>query len=575
MDKVLARLVKRGDDDGKKFAQKVLDNAAEVSKQKTTGAKVVKTEPSDGATAKAQKERSPTPLTKDIKKDQPVVRKPSSVVNKPSNSATASKLARADARQSAAKTDAKTLGKNAATDASATKIKTNTVTAKPSGFFSGLKSASKKPGTSSKLEDGKSGPRAEAKPELKVEPPKPAFSFAATMASLNAQKEAPPPKAEEARKPETPEEKRKRLRKEERRKLRVSFKAEDDLVQVREFVHDPEEELSHEDSQVRDVRDSRGEGQMLKMHKDLEIDDEEDYEPPDEISLPEWHDPLPIDFSVLGDTVQDQNFTSRGGRNEAKSEERAVQDQRERTTLMVIYTNPSDIPSSPREPSAPHSGDHLMEETFGMPIEEWFTTRLAEVKQRAAAQAQPQQTPAPDINALLRIINSQKQAAPPQPVPPVSAPTDLEAIFAQLANQNQPRVPQMQMPQQQQPQFNLQAALAGIGQPVPAQPAYGAPPTAQVPDIQAILASFGTQPAPQVPQMQGFGYPNQYQSQNGNDRKRQYDNDNDDYGRKRSRGGDDSKKKYFGPPRLPCKFWQEGKCRKGDECNYLHDQPPP
>ena len=112
------------------------------------------------------------------------------------------------------------------------------------------------------------------------------------MATLNAQKEAPPVKAEEVRKSETPEERLKRLRKESRRKLRVSFKADQDLVQIREFVHDPEEEEGHEDSLVRDVGDSRGEGQMLKMHKDLEIDDEEDYEPPDEILLPDWHDPL-------------------------------------------------------------------------------------------------------------------------------------------------------------------------------------------------------------------------------------------------------------------------------------------
>lgn len=59
-----------------------------------------------------------------------------------------------------------------------------------------------------------------------------------------------------------------------------------------------------------------------------------------------------------------------------KSEERVVQDQRERTTLMVIYTSPYDIPSSPREPSESHSGDHLMEETFGTPIEEWFTVSI-------------------------------------------------------------------------------------------------------------------------------------------------------------------------------------------------------
>ena len=35
---------------------------------------------------------------------------------------------------------------------------------------------------------------------------------------------------------------------------------------------------------VRDVGDSRGEGQMLKMHKDLELmDEEDDYEPADEL----------------------------------------------------------------------------------------------------------------------------------------------------------------------------------------------------------------------------------------------------------------------------------------------------
>ena len=110
------------------------------------------------------------------------------------------------------------------------------------------------------------------------------------MANLNKQAEAVPVKSEETRKPETPEEKQKRIRKEQRRKLRVSFK-DDDLVQIREFVHDPEEELGHEDSQVRDVGDSKGEGQMLKMHRDLDLmDEDEDYEPPDEV-LPDWYTP--------------------------------------------------------------------------------------------------------------------------------------------------------------------------------------------------------------------------------------------------------------------------------------------
>ena len=83
-------------------------------------------------------------------------------------------------------------------------------------------------------------------------------------------------KPEENLPPETEEEKKKRLRKEERRKLRVSFKPDDSLTEVRIFVHDPEEEMGHDDSMIRDVGDVGGEGRMLKMHKDLEGLDEDD-----------------------------------------------------------------------------------------------------------------------------------------------------------------------------------------------------------------------------------------------------------------------------------------------------------
>jgi hypothetical protein len=155
VDKVLARLVKRGDDDGKKFAQKILDSAAELSKQKAAGAKSVKPEPTNGATTKIQKERSPTSESKDIKIEMSNARKASIAVKKASDSATTAKATIANkARQPTAKADAKAPTKTTVADAA--KTKANTVTAKPSGFFSSLKSASKKPGTSSKLEDGKS-----------------------------------------------------------------------------------------------------------------------------------------------------------------------------------------------------------------------------------------------------------------------------------------------------------------------------------------------------------------------------------------------------------------------------------
>jgi len=155
MDKVLSRLVKRGDDEGRKFAQKVLENAAEVSKQKTAGVKALNVNQPNGTAAKLQKERSEASDSKETKKEQPAIRKPSTVANKFSSSGTTAKPSAITARQPPAKADAKASTKTAATDASGAKTKANNITAKPSGFFSSLKSASKKPGTSSK-EDGKS-----------------------------------------------------------------------------------------------------------------------------------------------------------------------------------------------------------------------------------------------------------------------------------------------------------------------------------------------------------------------------------------------------------------------------------
>lgn len=216
---------------------------------------------------------------------------------------------------------------------------------------------------------------------------KPSLIFAETMANLSKPKEATPSKFEEARPPESQEEKRKRLRKEERRKLRVSFKPDHSLVSIREFVHDPEEEMGHEDSMVRDVGDSRGEGQMLKMHKDLDVMDEDEDGSPAEETLAAWVSPSReyplilatqsstkispvVDFSVVALEELERNYTTRGGKLEIKSREREVQEQRELTTLMVIYTTPSDIPPSPREPSDPYSGDTVIEQTFGMPSDE-------------------------------------------------------------------------------------------------------------------------------------------------------------------------------------------------------------
>lgn len=96
------------------------------------------------------------------------------------------------------------------------------------------------------------------------------------MADLNKPKEAPSPKPTEDHPPETEEQRTKRLRKEERRKLRVTWKPDDNLTEVRLFTHDPDEELGPGDGSMRSMGDVKGEGSVLKLHKDMEELEEED-----------------------------------------------------------------------------------------------------------------------------------------------------------------------------------------------------------------------------------------------------------------------------------------------------------
>lgn len=254
---------------------------------------------------------------------------------------------------------------------------------------------------------------------------------------------------------------------------------------------------------------------------------------------------------------------------------------------MVVYPNESDIPPSPREPSDPLSGETIKEESFGDPVAKVkviCTVCLHKVRSNkgvkdrealynAQRNTQPPLTtpPVPDLNNLLRIMQNQSQSLaqlpPQQPLQPVAATnpsSGLESIFAQFAKSNAQQAPPMQQPAQQPtPGFNLQAALASLN-PGPPQPGYGAPNP--VPNLGAIIAQMGNPSAPQAPPLQGYRYGNQYQ--NDNDRKRQYEPDDGDYGRKKQRGGGLDKLPY---KTKVCKYWQEGRCRRGDECSYLHE----
>lgn len=74
-----------------------------------------------------------------------------------------------------------------------------------------------------------------------------------------------------------------------------------------------------------------------------------------------------------------RNFGKRGGINEAKSPEKAIQERREATTLMVVHTSASDIPPSPREPPASAFEETLnsVVTLFGEPDKPYVRVSLA------------------------------------------------------------------------------------------------------------------------------------------------------------------------------------------------------
>ncbi|KAG9677114.1 hypothetical protein KCU95_g16145, partial [Aureobasidium melanogenum] len=450
-------------------------------------------------------------------------------------------------------------------------------------------------------------------------PAKPAFSFAETMANLNKskEKEPSPSKTEEKQAPETQEERAKRLRKEERRKLRVTFKPDSQLVETRIFHHDAEEELGHDASMIRDVSDVGGEGRMFKQHKDMMDIDEDDDTATGEENLGEYVTPTLTDFSSVDVEERKRNYSRyAGGDLQPESAERVKREQYEASTLMVFYTDPSDIPPSPREPAEPYNGEEVSTKAFGaVGTQEPLATRLAKL----AGPVQPAQTQqssaGPDISAILAMINPQGQAPQPaQPAQPVSAPPSMSApsqnqdqmaeiqrILASIpqapSQQQQSQPMNVQQPVQQPAQPNMAPDLAGIfanlnpqtqapnmfnpGQ----QPMMDPSPAAFAALFSQLNpgqnggpgANFNQFPFPGFPMPNMGQFPGQQQNQQPpyeNQERRRWregggDNNNDHMrrGKPGKKGGTFTDKRFT----VPCKYFKKGQCQKGDTCTYRHE----
>ncbi|KAI5283767.1 hypothetical protein KEM54_001863 [Ascosphaera aggregata] len=443
----------------------------------------------------------------------------------------------------------------------------------PTSIFSSLMSASKKPGTSNAARAAAAA-AAEEKGEAKKStsaPKPPAFSFSETMADLTKPKEAAPAARDSKQSDnETEEDRAARVKKEKKQRLRVKFKPEAQLVEVRYFTHDPEEEIRADPSMIKDVDDVGGEGRMLKLHLgDDDLDDDDDVAEMKEEDIRPWPSLVAIDFSVLSDKERSENFIKYGGTQIPRSAEKLAQEQREANSLPPLRTSLADIPETPKEP--PEEDDKAGGEPtmFGEPNElvkarsdQYYESRSPQSSSGSPpiGLAAPNTASTNNLSSLLNLLSSgalqtNNLAAQSNPL------TDLEKTFSQFRTPAAvPTAPAASLqPQAPAPAFNgldINKLLAVIG--ASQQMGLAAPaiqpqqPAVPTPDASTILSQitgvngFGQTP-PSVPAA-GLGYGAATQQQNqiyeNEDRKRMREEGLVHEGQsKRSKNGSEGKKK--------------------------------
>ncbi|ROT37474.1 hypothetical protein SODALDRAFT_379930 [Sodiomyces alkalinus F11] len=146
---------------------------------------------------------------------------------------------------------------------------------------------------------------------------------------------------------ETPEEKAKRLRKEARRKLRVAWRPEAELVQVRIFHKEAAED---ENNMTQDAADDRSEGMMLKRRSEMTDEEEDEEDQEDDLADRPWVEPGVADCSCIPEDYRAKSFVTRGGTRTFRTDEQHAMEEREQKELMAVYALVSDIPPTPKSP---------------------------------------------------------------------------------------------------------------------------------------------------------------------------------------------------------------------------------
>lgn len=330
---------KKGEDSKK-------SNLGVSKKVATTGARDT---PSVSKALSGKKDVSVKKSNPEIKKLQPTdysglgsARKISSAAAKGQSTATTNK--RPGDEDVDARAPKKAAIEGAAGGPSATK--TPSTTATPTSLAATVQARARPSGS---MLPGRSRMPAKPQPKKAVPPSSTTSNIGSILSQIAKPKEIPKPKSPE-RAPETPEETARRLRKESRRHLRVSWKADPDLTQVKVFEHDTAEDKGRDKNMLRDARDNRSEGQMLKQRVQ-DNDEEEVEEKQEELELRAWHDPEGVQEPVVPPEQRERNYVTRSGTRIVESEEARAMEDYESRELMAIYTSRAEIPDTPREPT--------------------------------------------------------------------------------------------------------------------------------------------------------------------------------------------------------------------------------
>lgn len=222
---------------------------------------------------------------------------------------------------------------------------------------------------------------------------------------------------------ESPAAKVKRLRKLERRKLRVKWKPDHELVQTKVFTKDDNEDEGRAMNMIRDAADDKSEGMMLKQRMGMDEDEDEE-----DVPYQPWLAPVEMDLSGLSADARSKNFTTRGGTVSFSTDEQKRIAEREQRELMAIYTDPGDIPPTPKSPPPESASTTSSVKVGQLPSDDpkfaeiqrrWADAQQIGVEQALVAAVQrldAKQNPANKLDAILgRLQNSNPASSASQP----------------------------------------------------------------------------------------------------------------------------------------------------------------